>query len=169
MPKGLDHIGVAVVGGKIITAGGFIGSVHRGAVDGVYEYDPTANTWQTLASLKAPRGSVGVTVLDGKVHATGGRGIDNTFTVDTHEVYDPGTGKWSDLAPLPKARDHLAVVAADWKIHAGGGRFTTSTDRAGQHDVYDPNSNTWSLGPPLPTTRSGATAACKSTTRSAAG
>ena len=31
--------------------------------------------------MKAPRGSVGVAVLDGKVHAIGGRGVDNTFTV----------------------------------------------------------------------------------------
>jgi N-acetylneuraminic acid mutarotase len=37
MPKGLDHLGVAVVGGKIVTVGGFIGSVHRGAVSDVYE------------------------------------------------------------------------------------------------------------------------------------
>ena len=33
MPRGLDHIGVAVLDGKIVTIGGFIGSVHRGAVD----------------------------------------------------------------------------------------------------------------------------------------
>ena len=29
-----------VVDGKIITVGGFIGSVHRGAVSDVYEYNP---------------------------------------------------------------------------------------------------------------------------------
>ncbi len=69
MPKGLDHLGVAVIDGKIITVGGFIGSVHRGAVSDVYEYDPAANTWRTLAPLKGPRGSVGVAALDGKVHA----------------------------------------------------------------------------------------------------
>lgn len=92
MPKGLDHLGAAVIGGKIVTVGGFIGSPHRGAVSDVYEYDPAADSWRPLAPLKAPRGAVGVTVLDGKIHAVGGRGIDNTFTVGTHEVYDPATG-----------------------------------------------------------------------------
>ena len=62
MPKGLDHLGVAVVGNKIITVGGFIGSVHRGAVSDVYEYDPAADSWRTLAPMKNPRGSVGAKV-----------------------------------------------------------------------------------------------------------
>ena len=53
MPKGLDHLGVAVIDGKIITVGGFIGSVHRGAVSDVYEYDVAADTWRTLAPLKS--------------------------------------------------------------------------------------------------------------------
>ncbi len=52
MPKGLDHIGVAVIGGKIVTVGGFIGSPHRGAVSDVYEYDPVADSWRALAPLK---------------------------------------------------------------------------------------------------------------------
>ena len=88
--------------------------------------------------MKSPRAAVGVTVLDGKIHAIGGRGIDNTFTVGTHESYDPATGTWNELSPLPKARDHLAVVAAEGKIHAIGGRITTPTDRTGEHDIYDP-------------------------------
>ena len=43
--------------------------------------------------MKNARASVGVTVLDGKLLAIGGRGVDNTFTVATHEVLraDPAT------------------------------------------------------------------------------
>src|SRR5262245_32084315 len=51
MPKGLDHLGIAVLGGKIVTVGGFIGSVHRGAVADVYQYDPAADSWRALPSL----------------------------------------------------------------------------------------------------------------------
>ena len=122
MPKGLDHLGVAVIEGKIITVGGFIGSVHRGAVSDVYEYDTATDTWRVLAPMKGPRGSVGVTVLEGKVHAIGGRGVDNTFTVGTHEVLDPATGQWTERAPLPQPRDHMALVAVDGRLHAIGGR-----------------------------------------------
>ena len=155
MPKGLDHLGVAVIDGKIITVGGFIGSVHRGAVSDVYQYDPAADAWRTLAPMKSPRGSVGVTVLDGKVHAVGGRGVDNTFTVGTHEVFDPATGQWTERAPLPQPRDHMALVALDGKLHAIGGRVTNPASRVGTHDVYDPKTDSWSAGPPLPTARSG--------------
>src|SRR5258708_10226291 len=72
MIRGLDHMGTAVVNGKIITVGGFLASVHAYPQALVYEYDPAANTWRALAPMKAPRASVGVALLDGKVHAIGG-------------------------------------------------------------------------------------------------
>ena len=94
-------------------------------------------------------------MLDGKVHAVGGRGVDNSFTVGTHEVFDPATGQWSERAPLPQPRDHMALVALDGKLHAIGGRVTNPASRVGTHDIYDPKTNSWSPGPPLPTARSG--------------
>jgi len=134
MIRGLDHMGTAVVNGKIITVGGFLASVHAYPQALVYEYDPAANTWRALAPMKAPRASVGVALLDGKVHAIGGRTPDGK-TLATHEVYDPATGTWSDAAPLPQARDHMALVAADGKIHAIGGRITSPAEPVALHDV----------------------------------
>ena len=91
-----------------------------------------ARAWQ-----KAPRASVGVAVLDGKLHAIGGRAPDGK-TVAAHEVYDPETDTWSDAAPLPQARDHMAVVTAEGKIHAIGGRITSPlAEPVSLHDVYD--------------------------------
>ena len=94
-------------------------------------------------------------MLDGKIHAVGGRGVDNTFTVGTHEVFDPATGQWTERAPLPQPRDHMALVAIDGKLHAIGGRITNPASRTAQHDIYDPKTDSWSSGPPLPTARSG--------------
>src|SRR5258708_22640200 len=104
--------------------------------------------------MKASRASVGVALLDGKVHAIGGRTPDGK-TLATHEVYDPATDTWSDAAPLPQARDHMTVIAADGKLHAIGGRITSPAEPVALHDVYDPATNTWSAGEPLPTARSG--------------
>src|SRR5438105_712869 len=143
MPRGLDHIGVAVLGDKIVSVGGFTSSVHSGAQDKVFEYDPAKDSWRELAPLSKARGSVAVAPLDGKIHAIGGRGVDNTFTVATHEVYDPASNTWKEAAPLPKARDHLALVAVDGRIHAIGGRITNPASRVGDHDIYDPRSDTW--------------------------
>ena len=77
--------------GKVFVVGGFTRNVHMGALDVAFEYNPASDSWRTLAPLKSPRGSVGVTALNGKIHAIGGRGVD-TVTVATHEVYDPATG-----------------------------------------------------------------------------
>ena len=87
-PNRLDHVGSAVLNGKIYTVGGFVGGgVHKDGQDVAYEYDPGTNTWRTLAPMKLGRGSVAVVVLDGKIHAIGGRRADGK-TVGTHEVYD---------------------------------------------------------------------------------
>src|SRR5580658_246044 len=104
MPRALDHMGVAVVNGKIITVGGFVASVHKDGQPSVFEYDPAFDVWRTLAPLNQGRGSIGVTVLNGKVYAMGGR-LPFNKTVATNEVYDPATNTWKMLAPLPKGRD----------------------------------------------------------------
>ena len=44
LPEGRDHLGVAAAAGKIYAFGGFVGSVHKGAGTGAFEYDPKADT-----------------------------------------------------------------------------------------------------------------------------
>ena len=75
-PRGMTHAAATSLNGKIYVVGAFTASGHGNAVNLVYEYDPATDTWRTLAPLKSPRGSVGVTVLNGKIHAIGGRGVD---------------------------------------------------------------------------------------------
>ena len=150
----MTHAAATSLNGKIYVVGAFTASGHGNAVNLVYEYDPATDAWRALAPLKSPRGSVGVTVLNGKIHAIGGRGVDKV-TVTTHEVYDPASGKWTELAPLPKARDHLAVVAGGGRIYAVGGRLDASSQNTDFNDIYNPSTNTWQIGPPLPTARSG--------------
>ena len=163
MPRGLNHVSAVAAGGKVYAVGGFSGRVpgsretrrvHQGAEPFVFAYDPRANSWSTMAPLSAPRGSVGVAVVDGKIHAIGGRGLD-VKTVPIHEVFDPATGKWSEAAPLPRKRDHMAVIAARGLIHVIGGRTDDRDDNVGDHDIYDPATNSWRSAPPLPTPRSG--------------
>jgi N-acetylneuraminic acid mutarotase len=150
-----------VFDGKIYAIGGFTGRDHKGAVDRVYEYDPTSDAWRALAPLSTPRGSVSAAALDGKIHSIGGRitTADGDWhfkgVVATHEVYDPATGQWTQAAPLPKPRDHMVVAAIDGKIHAIGGRFAGNDDMVDWHDVYDPAANSWTSAPPLPTPRGG--------------
>jgi N-acetylneuraminic acid mutarotase len=158
MPVARDHVGLALVNGKIYTFGGFVKTVHEGAGTDVFEYDPASDTWRARAPLKTPLGSVGTAVVGGKIHVFGGRGLDKVTTT-THAVYDPATDTWTDAAPLSKGRDHLGVVVAEGKIHVIGGRFTSPVDRTDMHEVYDPATNSWTTAAPLKTPRSAVAAA----------
>lgn len=158
MPLGMDHIGTAVLDGKVYVVGGFTNNRHRQVSDGVFEYDPAGDKWRKLASLSAPRGSVAAAAVDGKIHAFGGR-KNETDVVAIHEVYDPKTNIWSPAAPLPRGRDHMAAVAVDGKIHVVGGRFGANEDSTGLHDIYDPATQIWTSGPLMPTPRGGGSGA----------
>jgi N-acetylneuraminic acid mutarotase len=158
MPIARDHLGLALVNGKIYTFGGFTKSVHENAGTDVFEYDPATNTWRARAPLPRPLGSVGAAVIDGKIHVFGGRGLDKVTTT-THVIYDPATDTWKNAAPMSKGRDHMATVVVEGKIHIIGGRFTSPVDRTDMHEIYDPATDTWSTAAPLKTPRSAVAAA----------
>jgi N-acetylneuraminic acid mutarotase len=153
MPIARDHLGLALVNGKIYTFGGFTKSVHENAGTDVFEYDPASNTWRSRAPLPRPLGSVGAAVIDGKIHVFGGRGLDKVTTT-THVIYDPVADTYKNAAPMSKGRDHMATVVVDGKIHIIGGRFTSPVDRTDMHEIYDPATDTWSTAAPLKTPRS---------------
>src|SRR5262249_56668892 len=97
LPSGATHMTATAANGKIYLVGGFLGSQHKDAVAGAFEYDPAVDTWRTLAPLSSPRGSVALAAVGGKVHALGGRGAD-LKTLTTHQGLDPATGPCS-IAP----------------------------------------------------------------------
>jgi len=156
IPHGTNHVWAVSVGGKIYAIGGFEEGNRTGSY-GVYMYDPQTNKWRDRVSMPdPPRGSVGLAVLDGKIHVIGGRDTDTSF--ETHDVYDPRTNRWSSAAPLPRGhgRDHIAAIAAvNGQIHVIGGRFARSDRMTDQHDVYDAKTYSWHAEAPLPTARSG--------------
>jgi N-acetylneuraminic acid mutarotase len=170
LPRGLTHVGVAALGGRLYAIGGFTNIVHMGAVDSAYVYDPDTNRWSDLPKLSSARGSVGVVAVDGKLHIFGGRQSDKVIkisprgapamfagfgTVTTHEVYDPKSRKWSRAAPIPgPGRDHMGIVVLDGKVHIFGGRTADVADNLVRHDVYDPKTDSWSVAAPLPDPRS---------------
>jgi len=154
MPLGMDHIGTAVLDGKIYIVGGFTSNRHQQVNDSVFEYNPASDQWRKLASMSGPRGSVAAAAADGKIHAFGGR-KNETDVVAIHEVYDPQTNTWTLAPPLPRGRDHMAAVTVGGKIHVVGGRFGANEDSTGLHDIYDPVTQIWTSGPLMPTPRGG--------------
>jgi N-acetylneuraminic acid mutarotase len=155
LPRPLSHVGLAAAGGLLYAIGGFSSTTgdHEGAVASLLAYDPRSDSWRERAPMKAPRGSVGVVMLNGKIHAIGGRGLDKQV-VATHEIYDPETDRWRLAAPIGRARDHLAAVVAEGRIHVIGGRTVTLFDNTDIHEIYDEAVDRWQPAAPLPTPRS---------------
>ena len=150
MPVARDHLGLAVVNGKI-SSFGFTYSIHQAPA-------PTCSNmirhpaWRSRAPLKAARASTSAAVIGGKIHV---RWSAATMTTVTTHAVTARADTWTEAAPLPKARDHMVLIEAEGKIHAIGGRLGAPTDRTDQHDIYDPASDSWTSGAPLKTPRSG--------------
>ena len=99
MPEGANHSGMTVLDEMIYVAGGFRSNRHTIEKDAFYAYDPASDHWQQLAPLRNARGALVLASVGGKVHAIGGRRMNQVIA--NHEVYDPATGQWEFAAPFP--------------------------------------------------------------------
>ena len=61
-------------------------------------YDLRTGEWATGPEMPTARHHLGVTALDGKLYALGGR-VPGEFSVDAAERFDPETGRWEVTAP----------------------------------------------------------------------
>lgn len=128
LPNPRNHLGAAVLGGKIYAVGGQ--HEHDGRLvtqPDVHAYDPQTNRWQQLADLPLAisHHSNSTFVMNGRVVVVGGEvghleGVADVFS------YDPQADLWSELTPLPLAMvDPVAenvggqiVVAYNWRPQA---------------------------------------------------
>ncbi len=155
LPRGLNHVGVAALGGKVYAFGGFT-QQNRGPVAEANVYDPATNAWTALPPLPAALGSISVVAFDGKLHLIGGRDV---HSVATHTVFDPAAKTYAGAAPLPVGRDHMGLVAFAGKLYAIAGRVDDFNHNTSYVDVYDPATDRWTSGKPMPSQRSGSAVA----------
>ncbi len=131
-----DHLGIAVLDGKIHLFGGRVADVIDN-LDRHDVYDPATGKWAIAAPLPRPRSSGAYTVLDGMILYAGGecKPGGQPFTPNVFEDlagYDAKTDSWKTLASLPKPRHafgaatvgHVAYFVAGAPLCGGG----TSTD-----------------------------------------
>lgn len=157
LPRGANHVGVAVLAGRLYAIGGFV-EQNRRPHDECFVLDIAAGSWQKIAPLPSPCGSVACVAFDGKLHAIGGA-VGDTFptkqSVDWHLVYDPQADRWDRRAPMPLGRDHTGTLVAGNAIHVIGGRVNSFLTNSNLHHVYEPLADKWEPRRPLPTARSG--------------
>lgn len=135
LPEGRDHVGAAVVGGKICIAGGRDGGIdkYKATIASTFCYDVGLSQWQNMnAPIPHPRaGAATGLTCDGKMMVVGGEGPPKRVFEDV-EVFN-GTG-WEIWPPLVRARHGTGIAIANCNcghiyIAAGSG------DRGGRPEL----------------------------------
>lgn len=155
LPRGANHVGVAVVGDRLYAIGGFV-EQNRKPDNLCFVLE--GENWKPIAPLPKACGAIACVESNGFLHAIGGA-VGDTFetkrSVDWHLVYDPRIDQWSTRAPLPTGRDHTGTLSIGGLIHVIGGRVDSFHTNSNLHHVYDPKDDRWRPRAPLPTARSG--------------
>jgi non-specific serine/threonine protein kinase len=134
--------GAAVVGDKIVVAGG---QADGKLVPQTEVFD--GKRWTDVANIPTPREHLGA-ASDGRyLYAVGGRALSADKNSGAVERFDPQSGRWTELEAMPKPAGGVAVAYAAGRIVAVGGEQTTSVSDAVQG--YDIQRRTWSQLPPL--------------------
>ncbi len=141
---------VALADGRVVVAGGGVGSVPVAATE---IFDPASGTWSQAGDLaQARRGHRAVLLRDGRILAVGGLGLDGLLA--SAELFDLGNGAWSPVADAGVPRlGHTATVLPDGTVLVSGGTAAQSSgEAAGRQsvqpiasaEVFDPATGAWS-------------------------
>jgi N-acetylneuraminic acid mutarotase len=155
---------IHAIGGNAANAGSLNPAEHNIARDqssvGTHEvYDPATNTWSRLAPMRTARNHLGAAVVDGNIHAVGGRVADD-FTMTAHEVYDVAANTWTNAPALPTGRSGIATVAHDGRVYVFGGETFGGVQKTFEEaERFNVTRNNWEALPPMPTPRHGLGAA----------
>lgn len=126
LPNGRNHLSGASFNGLVYAIGGQHGHDNENLVvdqDDLDVYDPSTDTWSSLADLPTARSHFepGTIVHNGKIVIVGGRTGANFFYDEIIE-YDPINNVWTDRCDLPeKLLAPAAKVFNDRLIVANGG------------------------------------------------
>jgi N-acetylneuraminic acid mutarotase len=173
------HVAITEWNGKIYVFGGFVG-VTSGIpawvpIDNAFEYDPTNDTWRSLAPMPIKRGAAVAAAVNGKIYVIGGAttapgetnpAIHPTYpqrVLGTVEEYDIATNTWRERASMPTPRNHTCAGVVNGKVYVIGGRigaaFISAASNLNNVEAYDPAADKWSAAlAKMPTARSAVSA-----------
>ena len=106
MATGRRAHAVAVLDGMLYVAGG---RTDAEASNSLHRYDPAANAWEEVASMRFARFACSAAVLNGKLYVAGGVEEDDAV-LSSVECYDPSTNSWEEVAPMSTGRSGLTLL-----------------------------------------------------------
>jgi hypothetical protein len=114
IPTTRDHLGAALLAGRICAIGGRKLSLASNLA--TFEcYDPAADRWEAMPDAPTARGGVGADVIGNRLVFVGGEQPSGTYK--EVEVFDSATRAWSRLPDLPNPRHGIGVVAVGRTIY----------------------------------------------------
>jgi N-acetylneuraminic acid mutarotase len=132
--------------GRIYVFGGARDASGRTNEDSTEAYDPSTDTWQTLAPMPTARyGASAAVGRDGRIYVIGGCCSDAP-EMNTVEAYDPVTDTWTELSPTATVGiAFAAAVSAGKRIYVFGGAITGDSTSVVQ--IYTPAKDQWQFAP----------------------
>jgi N-acetylneuraminic acid mutarotase len=144
--------GAAVVGRRIVVAGGVVQVSGARLARKALSFDIGSKRWSTVPG-PTPREHLGVTGLAGRIFAVAGRtsGLDTNLT--HFESWQPGDLRWRRLAPVPEARGGTGAAGVAGLVVSVGGEEPQGT--IPEVYAYRLASGRWEQLDDLPTPRHG--------------
>ncbi|MFA5364117.1 MAG: kelch repeat-containing protein [Candidatus Bathyarchaeia archaeon] len=169
IPTSRDLLQACVVDDKIYLIGGrkLESYLYQTlASDATDVYDPSTDSWSSMAVVPTAVAGYASAVLDNKIYIIGGGvtagGAQNASTLV--QIFDPATNQWTNGASLPvgvfDARAcSTSGVLAPKRIYVVGGMLTYNIRSqpigTNMTQVYDPETDSWTVGASMPTVRWG--------------
>ena len=141
---------VAVVGNKIVVAGGRTGDPGKDVLP-TEVYNGTS--WQDAIPIPTPGDHLAAASDGTYLYVVGGEKLSSSFALAAVQRFDPASGHWTQLPSMPAAATNVgAAVVGGQLITIGGETFSgvLNTVRA-----LNLTTDKWSSLPPLPRARHG--------------
>ncbi len=146
-----DFTAVKLADGRVLVAGGEVGSDLDYVTSKAEMYDPATAKFTATGSLRTPRYSaVGALLPGGKVLVAGG-GDQDSGPLSSAELFDPQTGKFSPTGSMTAARGDqegeppLAVALPDGRVVVMGGE-DDDINLVATAEIYDPATGKFTAG-----------------------
>jgi N-acetylneuraminic acid mutarotase len=154
-PTERKHTTASAIGEKCFISGGQTNAFgSAGPATATLEaYEPSTNSWSTLADMPTARTGAASAVVNGKLYVIGGGiggpGSGNVAAKASVEMYDPETDMWTSRASMPTARAFLGAAAINGKIYAAGGTQNYTVGNLDILEQYDPATDSWKTLAPM--------------------
>ncbi len=139
-----EQIAVAIVGSKVLFAGGLNNSGTGGQYSNRVDiYDAVANTW-SIANMSEGKYGIAAAVSGNKAYFAGGTTYNSGALSNRVEIYDALANTWSYIT-LSSPRMSMAAGVTPQRIMFAGGTETWGNAGSARVEVLDLATNTWSV------------------------